>query len=385
VSLIVHGGRKADADGLQDDFWFRTSGDHIVETGTGDSWRSALSAEAEVVDATGLWLTPGFIDIHSHGGGGHSFDDGHEAIRAGLAMHHRHGTTRSVISLVANPFPSLLVSLETIAALADNDPLILGAHLEGPFLARNHRGAHNPDFLRSPTPDEVALLLARARGHLVQITIAPELPGSLEAIDTFVAAGVVVAVGHTAADLALTKEAFARGASLLTHAFNAMAGIKHREPGPVVAAFDDPRIALELIVDGFHVHPDVVRMAFMIAPERIVMITDAMAAAGSVDGHYRLGTLNVSVADGRALLSGTETIAGSTLTQDAALRWAVGASAIDPVLAVRALTATPAGVIGRDGDLGYLRAGYAADAVLLDADWTVQQVFAAGRRLHHAR
>jgi N-acetylglucosamine-6-phosphate deacetylase len=384
VSLIVHGGRKVDADGQQDDFWFRTSGDHIVETGTGDSWRSALTAETEVVDASGLWLTPGFIDIHSHGGGGHSFDDGHEAIRAGLAMHHRHGTTRSVISLVANPFPSLLVSLETIAALADNDPLILGAHLEGPFLARNHRGAHNPDFLRSPTPDEVALLLARARGHLVQITIAPELPGSLEAIDTFVAAGVVVAVGHTAADLALTKEAFARGATLLTHAFNAMAGIKHREPGPVVAAFDDPRIALELIVDGFHVHPDVVRMAFMIAPERIVMITDAMAAAGSVDGHYRLGTLNVSVADGRALLSGTETIAGSTLTQDAALRWAVGASAIDPVLAVRALTATPAAVIGRDDDLGYLRAGYAADAVLLDADWTVQQVFAAGRRLHQA-
>jgi N-acetylglucosamine-6-phosphate deacetylase len=381
VSILVHGGRKVDADGVVPDFWFAASGDRIWATGTGDGWRAHLAAETEVVDATGFWLTPGFIDIHSHGGGGHSFDDGTESIRAGLAMHRSHGTTRSVISLVANPVPSLLVGLETVASLADSDPLILGAHLEGPFLARNHRGAHNPDFLHSPTPEEVALMIARGRGRLVQITIAPELPGSLEAIDAFVAAGVVVAVGHTAADLELTREAFDRGATLLTHAFNAMAGIRHREPGPVVAAFDDPRVGLELIVDGFHVHPDVVKMSFRIAPDRIVLITDAMAAAGSVDGHYRLGTLNVSVADGRAMLSGTGTIAGSTLTQDAALRWAVGASEIDPVQAVAALTANPARVIRRDDEFGYLRPGYAADAVLLDADWTVQSVLAAGRPL----
>ncbi|SDY42900.1 N-acetylglucosamine-6-phosphate deacetylase [Herbiconiux ginsengi] len=381
MSIVVHSGRKADADGLVDDFWFLAEGDRIQRTGTGEGWREHLAAETEVVDASGLWLTPGFIDIHSHGGAGHSFDDGTESIQAALALHRRHGTTRSVISLVANPMPSLLVGLETVASLADNDPLILGAHLEGPFLARNHRGAHNPDFLHSPTSEEVSLMIARGRGHLVQITIAPELPGSLEAIDAFVAAGVVVAVGHTDADLALTREAFDRGATLLTHAFNAMAGIRHREPGPVVAAFDDPRVGLELIVDGFHVHPDVVKMAFRIAPDRIVLITDAMAAAGSVDGHYRLGTLNVSVADGRAVLSGTSTIAGSTLTQDAALRWAVGASGIDPVLAIAALTANPARAIRRDHDLGYLRPGYAADAVLLDADWTVQSVLAAGRRL----
>jgi N-acetylglucosamine-6-phosphate deacetylase len=381
VSVLVHSGRKVDADGVVPDFWFLASGDRIEETGQGDGWRARLAAETEVVDATGFWLTPGFIDIHSHGGGGHSFDDGTESIRAALAMHRRHGTTRSVISLVANPVPSLLVGLETVASLADTDPLVLGAHLEGPFLARNHRGAHNPDFLHSPTPDEVALMIARGRGHLVQITVAPELPGALDAVDAFVAAGVVVAVGHTDADLELTREAFDRGATLLTHAFNAMAGIRHREPGPVVAAFDDPRVGLELIVDGFHVHPDVVKMAFRIAPDRIVLITDAMAAAGSVDGHYRLGTLNVSVADGRAMLSGTSTIAGSTLTQDAALRWAVGASGIDPVLAVAALTANPARAIRRDHDLGYLRPGYAADAVLLDADWTVHSVLAAGRPL----
>ncbi|MCS5732656.1 N-acetylglucosamine-6-phosphate deacetylase [Herbiconiux daphne] len=382
MTTVVHGARKVDGDGVVERFWVLFDGDVIGEVGTGDSWRSRVVAGTTVVDAAGRWLTPGFLDLHSHGGGGWSFDDGPDAIKAALAMHRGHGTTRSVISLVANPLPSLLVSLETIATLAEADPLILGAHLEGPYLARNHRGAHNPDFLRSPTAADVATILARAHGRLVQITIAPELPGSLDAIDAFVDAGVVVAIGHTDADLALTKEAFARGATLLTHAFNAMPGIRHREPGPVVAAFDDPRIALELIVDGFHVHPDVVKMAFLIAPHRIVMITDAMAAAGSSDGHYRLGSLNVSVSDGRALLSGTSTIAGSTLTQDAALRWAVEVSGVDPVLAVAALTATPARAIRRDDEFGYLRPGFAADAVLLDDQWVVHEVYAAGRPVH---
>ncbi len=400
TSLLIHGARKLDADGVVDGFWMHASGDRIEAVGTGDGWRERIDAveavqpgeavaggaagpdaAGAVIDAAGRWLTPGFIDLHGHGGGGHSFDDGPEAIAGALALHRRHGTTRSVLSLVANPVPSLLVALETIAVLADTDPLVLGAHLEGPYLARNHRGAHNPDFLRSPTPEEVALLVARGRGHLVQITIAPELPGALEAITAFVDAGVVVAVGHTAADLALTKEAFDRGATLLTHAFNAMPGIKHREPGPVVAAFDDPRVGLELIVDGFHVHPDVVKMAFLAAPHRIAMITDAMAAAGSADGHYRLGTLNVSVTEGRAMLSGTATIAGSTLTQDAALRWAIEESGVDPVLAVEALTATPARTIGRADELGLLRPGFAADAVLLDPDWAVTAVYAAGRPL----
>jgi N-acetylglucosamine-6-phosphate deacetylase len=213
------------------------------------------------------------------------------------------------------------------------------------------------------------------------VTIAPELPGALGAIDRFVNAGVVVAVGHTDAGLDATREAFDRGATVLTHAFNAMRGIHHRAPGPVIAAFEDPRVALELILDGVHVHPEVVRLAFLAAPHRIVLVTDAMAAAGSADGRYRLGSLDVTVTNGEAMLSGTDTLAGSTLTQDAALANAIELAQVDPVLAVRAVTASPARALGLDERLGYLRPGFAADAVLLDDRWRATTVFANGRRL----
>ncbi|MDF2442499.1 MAG: N-acetylglucosamine-6-phosphate deacetylase, partial [Subtercola sp.] len=371
---------KVDADGVVEDFWLAFSGATLAATGTGTGWHGWSTADnAVVVNAGGRWLTPGFIDVHSHGGGGFSFDNGTAAIQGALAMHRAHGTTRSVISLVANPIETLCDSLSLIAELTESDPLVLGSHLEGPFLARNHRGAHNPAYLCTPTGELVDAFLAAGRGTIRQVTLAPELTGALDAIDRFVAAGVTVGVGHTDADFQLTKEAFDHGATLLTHAFNAMPGIKHREPGPVTAALGDPRVALELILDGFHVHPEVARVAFFAAPLRILLITDAMAAAGSVDGHYKLGDLNVSVSDGRAMLSGTTTIAGSTLTQDVALRSAIFDSETDPVLAVRAMTASPARALGIDDTLGYLAPGFAADVVLLGTDWTVDAVWAAGK------
>jgi N-acetylglucosamine-6-phosphate deacetylase len=376
-NLIIHGARKIDADGLVDDFWLASSEGAIDAVGTGDAWRGHVG-DARVVDAEGHWLTPGFIDLHGHGAGGYSYDEGPGELLAALATHRTHGTTRSVISLVANPLADLRDSLEVIAGLAERDPLVLGAHLEGPFLAPSKRGAHNPDFLRDPQPELVESLIGAARGTLRQITIAPELPNALEAIDVLVAAGVVVAVGHTEATEDQARGAFDRGARLLTHAFNAMPGIHHREPGPVVAAFEDGRVTLELILDGLHVHPDVARLAFRQAPGRIALITDSMAAAGSADGDYRLGTLNVTVARGLAVLSGTTRIAGSTLTQDAALRIAVDRARLPPATAVEALTLTPARVLGREHDLGLLRPGYAADAVLLDHDWSVRGVWADG-------
>ncbi|WP_290806639.1 N-acetylglucosamine-6-phosphate deacetylase [Herbiconiux sp.] len=405
--LLLHGARKLDADGIVDDFWMLAEGTRITAVGTGTGWRHHVQGERrmfeettdaasvvpptdrdspstpptiEVVDAAGGWLTPGFIDLHGHGGGGFAFDDGADAIRSALAEHRAHGTTRSVISLVANPPHVLAASLDAIARLAADDPTVLGAHLEGPFLAPSRKGAHNPDFLGVPTRHVLKQLLEASEGRLVQVTIAPELPGALEAIDTFVASGVVVAVGHTDASLEVTREAFARGATLLTHAFNAMPGIHHRDPGPIVAAIDDDRVTLELIADGVHVHPATLEAAFRAAPGRIALITDAMAAAGAPDGPYRLGTLDVEVADGRALLAGTDTIAGSTLTQDAALRTSIAAG-VDPVSAVTALTSTPARVLGRSHDLGRLSPGYLADAVLLSQTYEAQRVIAEGRTL----
>ena len=376
MTILFHGARKLDANGEVDDFWMLVDGDSIHSTGSG-----AAPDATTRVDVGGKWLVPGFIDIHGHGGGGHSYDDGPEEILAALATHRSHGTTRSVISLVANPLASLRSSLEAIADLAATDPLILGSHLEGPFLAPENRGAHNADHLRDPGPFEVEQLIGAARGTLRQVTLAPELPGAMEAIDVLVEAGVTVAVGHTMATFELAQEAFDRGARLLTHAFNAMPGIHHRAPGPVVAAFEDVRVTIELILDGKHVHPDVVHLAFAAAPGRIALVTDAMAAAGSVDGDYTLGSLNVAVRDGLAMLRGTNTIAGSTLTQDSAFRQALRDAHIPPCDAIAALAHTPARAIGLDHRHGMLAAGFAADAVLLDHEWRVAEVWANGQRI----
>jgi len=380
VPRVIHSARKLDAEGLIDDFWLVTDGAHITATGDGIGWHSHADG-AQITDAGGHWLTPGFIDLHGHGAGGHSFDDGPDEMFLALSAHRAHGTTRSVISLVANPLAQLRESLEYIADLAEMDPLVLGSHLEGPFLAPGRRGAHNPDFLRDPDPELVEQLIGAARETLLQFTIAPELPNALETIDVLVEAAVVVAVGHTEADEAQARAAFDRGARLLTHTFNAMPGIHHRAPGPIVAAMQDERVTLELILDGLHVHPDVARLTFTQAPGRVALITDAMAAAGSDDGDYRLGSLNVTVSGGLAVLSGTDTIAGSTLTQDAALRIAIERAHIEPHLAVEALTLTPARVLGRQHELGLLSAGYAADAVLLDHEWNVRAVWGAGKQL----
>lgn len=376
MTLLLHSALLTDERGETPDGWVLFDGDTITAVGSGEA-----PDAAERIDLEGARLTPGFVDMHGHGGGGHAFDDGGEDLAAALATHRAHGVTRSVVSLVANPLAALRSSLAEIAEVAASDPLVLGTHLEGPFLAPGRRGAHHVDYLREPDLVDVQQLIDAAHGTLRQITIAPELPGADDAIDALVAAGVCVAVGHTEADFETAARAFDRGASILTHAFNAMNGIHHREPGPVIAAMSDERVTLEVILDGYHVHDAIAALAFDEAPGRVALITDAMAAAGSADGDYRLGSLNVTVRDGLALLSGTETIAGSTLTLDAALRRAVDVVGLPWPDAVGAVTAVPARALGYGDRLGLLEPGYAADAVALDADGRVAGVWAAGARL----
>ncbi|MEO6826724.1 MAG: N-acetylglucosamine-6-phosphate deacetylase [Microbacteriaceae bacterium] len=376
--MLIHSARKLDADGLVDDFWLTVDGGTISAVGSGAGWREHAAGH-EVTDAEGHCLTPGFIGLHAHGAGGHSYDDGRQEILAAVATHRAHGSTRSLISLVANPVEQLRESLGIVADLTAETPCILGSHMEGPFLSVGKRGAHHPAFLCEPQPDLVNELIGAARGTLRQITVAPELPNALEAIQILVEAGVTVAVGHTEASFEQTRAAFDAGARMLTHAFNAMHGIHHRAPGPVIAAFEDERVTIELILDGLHVHPGIARMAFASAPGRIALVTDAMAAAGAADGNYRLGSLNVTVTHGIALLSGTSTIAGSTLTQDLSLRCAISQAHIEPQAAVTALTATPARALGMEHTLGRLRPGFVADAVLLDHDWRLLSVWADGR------
>lgn len=381
MSTIVHSVRLVHSGSIVDDAWVRFAAERVAGAGTGDTWRAQhadtiIDAAAEA--GAGAILTPGFIDLHGHGGDGASYDDGPEAIRVARRLHRAHGTTRAVISLVTAPLDDMAQRAEMVAQLMTTDADILGSHLEGPFLDPAHKGAHDTGLLRTPDAASVQRLLEAGRGTIRQVTMAPELPGGLEAIRAIVASGAATAVGHTGADAALCREAFDAGATILTHAFNAMPGLHHREPGPVGAAAADPRVTLEVIADGVHLHPDVVRLVFGMAPGRIALVTDAMAAAGRSDGRYRLGSLDVDVTGGTARVAGTGSIAGSTVTQDAALRLAVNAG-VPLAEAVAALTSTPARAIGRAGDLGSLAPGFLADAVLLTDDLEVRQVWTAGR------
>jgi N-acetylglucosamine-6-phosphate deacetylase len=225
------------------------------------------------------------------------------------------------------------------------DSGILGVHLEGPFLSPARKGAHDPSALAIPTPEAVEALLEAAGGIIRQITIAPELPHALDAIERFVEAGVVVAVGHTEADAGIACAAFDRGATLITHAFNAMHGITARAPGVVGAALVDERVTLEVIADGIHVDASLITMLFRAAPKRVVLMTDAMAAAAAEEGRYLLGGLEVDVAGGRAVIAGTDTLAGSTLTMDRAIEVCIAAG-VPADEALAAATTVPAAVLG---------------------------------------
>ncbi|QQD75903.1 N-acetylglucosamine-6-phosphate deacetylase [Curtobacterium sp. YC1] len=372
---LVRAARVVDAAGSTADGWVLVDGDTIAAVGTGPE----APAADRVVDLGDATLTPGFVDLHGHGGATEAYED--DSFAAALAVHRAHGTTRSVLSLVADPIPSLAASMARVRTVMADDPLVLGVHLEGPFLSPHNKGAHNESFLVDPTPAAVDALLEAGEGVLRQVTIAPELPGAVDAVRRFVDAGVTVAVGHTVGTYDQARASFDAGATILTHAFNAMPGLHHRAPGPIGAAVADERVTLELILDGVHVHPVVAETLFRAAPGRVALITDAMGAAGAADGAYRLGSLDVTVTDGVAHVAGTDTIAGSTLTQDAALRNAILLAGRTLPEAVAALTSVPAGALGLGDRLGRIAPGSAADLVALSPALEVQRVWGGGREL----
>jgi N-acetylglucosamine-6-phosphate deacetylase len=330
------------------------------------------------------WVVPGFIDTHVHGGGGFDYatEDPQPAI-SGRAFQATHGTTTSFASLVTAPIDVLCRQIAMLAGLVE-DGHFAGIHLEGPFLSDAESGAHDPAHLRPPDPASVDSLLTAGRGALSMITIAPELPGALAAISQFTEAGVQVAIGHTDADHDTVAAALDAGASVATHLFNAMRGIHHREPGPIPLMLTDRRVSVELIADGFHLHPEIVRMAVAAAgPERTVLITDAMAAAGMPDGEFVLGGLQVGVREGRArLIEATGrpgSIAGSTLTMAEAFRIMTGI--IGDVETVAAMAATNAARHFGLSHVGRIEAGCRADLCVVDDDGVLQRVMHAGRWL----
>jgi N-acetylglucosamine-6-phosphate deacetylase len=322
------------------------------------------------------WILPGFVDIHVHGGGGHSFTTGRpEDARAAAAFHARHGTTTLLASLVSAPRQALRASVDGLRPLVD-DGVLAGIHCEGPYLAEARRGAHDPAALREPDLTELVDLLAD--GSVRMMTLAPERAGALEAIGLLRERGVVAAIGHTDASYEVTRAAIAAGATVGTHLGNAMRPMHHRDPGPIVALLEAPGVVCELVADGVHVHEAMLRQVVRVAgPARVAVVTDATAAAGQPDGAYELGGLAVRVENGVARLADGGAAAGSTTTMDASLRHLVQ-SGITVADAAAMLATTPARVLGLDR-VGAIAPGHAADLVLLDEDLRVTSVVRHGK------
>lgn len=326
-------------------------------------------------------VVPGFVDTHLHGGGGANFSAGSAAETAtAAALHRRHGTTTLIASLVTAAPAELLRQVRSVAADVRSG-VLAGIHLEGPWLSVHRCGAHQPALMRDPDASEIDRVLAAADGAIRMVTLAPEREAAPAAIAQLAAAGVVVAIGHTEAGYAQTRAAIDAGATVGTHLFNAMRPIDRREPGPVIALLEDPRVTVELITDGVHIDPAIYRFVTQsVGAQRVSLITDAMAAAGMSDGRYELGPLGVDVVDGVARVTGTDTIAGSTATMDRVFRYAVQHSGLardDALLqGVAQSSINPARALGLPS--GELKAGAGADLVVLTENLGVARVLHRG-------
>ncbi|MBC9728884.1 N-acetylglucosamine-6-phosphate deacetylase [Streptomyces sp. TRM68367] len=335
--------------------------------------------DAQVIDLTGHYVVPGFVDIHNHGGGGASFTSGTaDDVVKGIHTHRLHGTTTLVASTVTADMDFLTQRAGLLSELAEQGD-IAGIHFEGPFISPCRKGAHSADLLRDPDAAEVRKLIDAARGKAKMVTLATELPGGIDSVRLLAEHGVIAAVGHTDATYEQTVEAIEAGATVATHLFNAMPPLGHRDPGPIAALLEDERVTVELINDGTHLHPAALQLAFHHAGgRRVAFITDAMDAAGFGDGRYMLGPLEVEVEGGVARLVEGDSIAGSTLTLDRAFQRAVTIDRLPVEDVVAALSANPARLLGMDDEIGSLEPGKYADLVVLDAGFGLKGVMRRG-------
>ena len=263
-------------------------------------------------------MTTGFTDIHCHGGGGYSFSDSNpEHIQIAIDTHKAHGTTTQIASLVTEPLDALKKQIKNLIPFVERGALA-GIHLEGPYLSHAKCGAHDPALLRNPELDEIKELLEVGAGHIKMLTIAPELPGALETISYLRNNNVTAAIGHSDANFDEAVAGIKAGATVVTHMFNGLPALDHREATITNALLVDPDIYFEIILDGTHVNRSAMDLMLTLAADRIILVTDAMSAAGGKDGRYKIGDLDVNVAGGVATLVSNGSLAGSTLTMDSA-------------------------------------------------------------------
>lgn len=359
------------------DAWLHVSEDRIVGLGRGEPPSGPCIRQ---VDSSNRTIVPGFLDLHCHGGSGRSLYSGErDDARVVAASHLRRGTTGMLASIGTTALPQMLKAARAISAVIEDGtaPNILGIHFEGPFLSSRRRGAQTLTALREPNVSTMNELIDAADGHALSMTIAPELPGAIEIITAF-RDHIVFSIGHTDATAEQFTAAVDAGARQVTHLFNAMPPVHHRAPGPVARALLDDRVVSELILDGEHLADDTVRLAMAIAGSaRLILVTDAMPAAGLGDGEFSFADRAVVVRKSVAHLRGTTTLAGSTLFLARAVDRAVRHLQVPLSDAVRISATNAARLMGWQ-DRGELRVGARADLVILGADGALTMVIHDG-------
>jgi N-acetylglucosamine-6-phosphate deacetylase len=345
-----------------------------------------ISSNARLIDADGGWVLPGFIDVHVHGGNGADFMDSNpETLRTITRFHAAGGTTSMLATTMTAPQPDLD---RVIAEVSDfmKGPMpyaeLLGVHLEGPFISPKWPGAQHPANIVPPNIGWLEDWHARYPGIVRQMTLAPEREGALELIAWLRDRGIVAACGHTDATYAEIEAAVAAGLTHAVHCFNAMKPLHHREPGTVGAVLTDARIEADVIADGHHVHPAAIRLLTQVKQQRnLLLITDAMAAAGLGDGAYELGGLAVTVKAGVARLTEGDNLAGSTLTMIDALRFMVREVGVSVAEASRYASGNPAKSLGVADRVGSIAVGKQADLLLLSRDLDIQRLWIRGNEI----
>ena len=374
--MIIRNARIAESGGeiSYKDIYIRNG----IITDTDEGFSADDSVE---IDATGLWAIPGLVDIHFHGAVGHDFCDFDEE---GLCKILQFEASKGVmaVSPATMTFPEEILNKVIDNALKVKDIAkgadLVGINLEGPFISCKKVAAQNPEYIITADIEMFGRLLSGSKGLIKMVDVAPEVPGNMDFIEKF-KDEVVISLAHTAADYETAKEAFSKGASHLTHMFNAMNGINHRAPGPILAAYE-AGAGVELICDGVHIHDSVLRMVFDLFDEdKIIMISDSMMATGLGDGEYNLGGQKVISKDNRCVLKEQpDVIAGSNTDLYGCLQHAILEAGIPIEKAIRAATENPAREIGIEDRYGSFKSGCYGNVILADKNLQIKHIITRG-------